>query len=90
MAKYKRINLLRTGLDIDDVLADFWSAYCERFDTANNPKMLESERITRNVQRILKHDKEFWLSLKPIVNLILYLNYIVQKEFAIKGGPDNG
>ena len=69
MAKYKRINLLRTGLDIDDVLADFWSAYCERFDTANNPKMLESERITRNVQRILKHDKEFWLSLKPIVEL---------------------
>lgn len=65
----KKINLLRAGLDIDDCLADFMGAYCEYFDTANNPKMLESAQITRNVQRILKNDKQFWLSLKPIAEL---------------------
>ena len=55
---------MRIGLDIDDCLADFWGAYCEYFDTKHNPKMLEDEIITRNVQRILRKDKDFWLNLK--------------------------
>ena len=55
---------MRIGLDIDDCLADFWGAYCDYFDTAHNPRMLEDHIITRNVQRILKEDKSFWLGLK--------------------------
>ena len=38
---------LRIGLDIDDCLADFWGAYCEYFDTKNNPRMLEDSIITK-------------------------------------------
>lgn len=55
---------MRIGLDIDDCLADFWGAYCKYFDTANNPKMLEDSIITRNVQRVLKSDRQFWLNLE--------------------------
>lgn len=58
----------RIGLDIDDCLADFWGAYCEYFDTKHNPKMLEDHIITRNVQRILSKDRDFWLNLK-VVNI---------------------
>ena len=54
----------RIGLDIDDVLSDFYSAYCEYFDTDNNPKMLIDNIITRNVHRILRNDRNFWLNLK--------------------------
>lgn len=59
--------MLRIGLDIDDCLADFWGAYCNYFDTKNNPKMLEDSMITKNVQNILRHDRDFWLSL-PVLN----------------------
>lgn len=58
--------MFRIGLDIDDCLADFWGAYCEYFDTANNPRMLEDSIITRNVQRILSKDRDFWLNLKVV------------------------
>lgn len=57
---------LRIGLDIDDCLAGFWDAYCERFDTAHNPKMLEDSIITQNVNRILIEDRDFWLGLSLI------------------------
>lgn len=59
--------MLRIGLDIDDCLADFWGAYCEYFDTKNNPKMLEDSMITKNVQNVLRHDRNFWLGL-PVIN----------------------
>lgn len=59
--------MLRIGLDIDDCLADFWGAYCTYFDVENNPKMLEDSMITKNVQNVLRHDKEFWLGL-PVIN----------------------
>lgn len=60
---------MRIGLDIDDCLADFMGAYCKYFDTDNNPKMLEDAIITRNVQRVLSKDREFWLNL-PVKNFI--------------------
>lgn len=41
----------RIGLDIDDCLADFWGAYCEYFDTKNNPRMLEDSIITKTCSR---------------------------------------
>lgn len=53
---------MRIGLDIDDVLADFWHTYLNRFGT---PKT-DSE-ITRNVQRKLKTDRNFWINL-PVIN----------------------
>lgn len=57
---------LRIGLDIDDVLADFKGAYCKYFDTDNNPKMLVNNTITRNVHRVLKDNKDFWINLELI------------------------
>ena len=59
--------MFRIGLDIDDCLAGFWGAYCERFDTANNPHMLKDHIITRNVQQILSKERDFWLNL-PVIN----------------------
>ena len=58
--------MFRIGLVIDDCLADCWGAYCEYFDTASNPRMLEDSMITRNVQRILSKDRDFWLNLKVV------------------------
>ena len=55
---------MRIALDIDDVLARFMQAYCDRFETDKYPKRLESKIITRNVQRKLQHDRNFWLSLE--------------------------
>lgn len=57
---------IRIGLDIDDVLADFWAGYCKYFDTDNNPKMLENSYITRNVERVLKKDRNFWVNLEVV------------------------
>ena len=59
--------MFRIGLDIDDCLAGFWDAYCERFDTANNPHMLKDHIITRNVQQTLSKERDFWLNL-PVIN----------------------
>lgn len=55
---------MRIALDIDDVLAHFLGAYSEKYQTDKYPQRLQSKVITRNVQRQLRHDKDFWLSLK--------------------------
>ena len=55
---------MRIALDIDDVLARFMQAYCDKFETDKYPKRLESKIITRNVQRKLQYDRNFWLSLE--------------------------
>lgn len=55
---------IRIGLDIDDCLVDFWGAYCKYFNTKDNPNLLQDYIITRNVERILKKDKDFWMSLE--------------------------
>ena len=57
---------LRIGLDIDDVLADFWGGYCRYFDTDNHPELLESHVITQNVERVLKRDRNFWIDLEVV------------------------
>lgn len=59
-------NKIRIGLDIDDVLSDFWGAYKKYFNTKENPKMLVNNIITKNVYQILRHDKDFWLNLDVI------------------------
>ena len=58
--------MFRIGLDIYDCLANFLGAYCEYFDTASNPRMLDDSMITRDVQRILSKDRDFWLNLKVV------------------------
>lgn len=51
---------MRIGLDIDDVLLHWYSAYLERF---GKPK--SEYEITKHVFRDLRNDREFWLNLEP-------------------------
>lgn len=55
------IKRLKVGLDIDEVIANWYTPYIERFGV---PKT-DSE-ITRNCQRKLYNDREFWLNL-PVI-----------------------
>ncbi len=59
-----RLENIRIGLDIDDCLADFWGAYIARF---GQPK--SDFEITKNVERILKNDRNFWLNLPKLRDL---------------------
>lgn len=56
--------MLRIGLDIDDVIADWHGGYIKRF--GNYP--VKDWVITRNVKNILIHERNFWLNL-PIKNM---------------------
>ena len=49
------------GLDIDEVLADFWNPYLDKF---GQPKT--DREITRNCNRKLAKDRNFWLNLEVI------------------------
>ena len=64
--------MLKISLDIDDVLAGFIEMYSIRFDTKHHPARMHTYVITKNVTSILKHDKEFWLSL-PVKNTIDFI-----------------
>lgn len=55
---------MRIALDIDDVLAHFMSAYCEKFETDKYPERLIDKTMTKNVHRKLMYDRNFWLSLR--------------------------
>ena len=55
---------LKVSMDLDGVLADFYTPYLDRFGNTKND--LE---ITRNVQRILSKDKDFWMNL-PVINTL--------------------
>jgi hypothetical protein len=55
--------MLKIGLDIDGVLGDFMESYIERFGLTSN------EVITRNCERVLSKDREFWMNLTPINGL---------------------
>lgn len=56
--------MFRIGLDIDNVIADFDSGYLKRF--GKFPKY--DWGITRNVNNILIHERNFWLNL-PVIRL---------------------
>lgn len=58
---------LNISIDLDGVLADFYSPYLERF---GNPK--NDFEITRNTARILKYDRDFWLNL-PVINELKWI-----------------
>ena len=53
--------MLKVGLDIDEVLADWWHPYIERFGL---PKT--DWEITKNCQQVLRKDRKFWLNL-PVI-----------------------
>ena len=53
--------MLKIGLDIDEVIADFFNTYLYRFGTPKN----DSE-VTKNVNNILSKDKNFWLNLPKL------------------------
>lgn len=53
--------MLKIGLDIDEVIADFINTYLSRFGTPKN-----DFEITKNVNRILSKDRDFWLNLPKI------------------------
>lgn len=53
---------LKIGLDLDQVIFDFINPYINRFGL---PK--DDYEITKNVQRILKNDRNFWLN-QPLIN----------------------
>jgi hypothetical protein len=57
--------MLRISLDIDDTLANFSEGYLQRFKKW--PKC--DWAITRNVNNILIHEREFWLGL-PVLNTV--------------------
>ena len=63
---------LRIGLDIDDTLADFINSYKEYFNTSRYPSRLKENNITKNVVRVLKFDRNFWVNL-PIKNTISFI-----------------
>ena len=53
--------MLRIGLDIDQVICDFFNSYIKRFGT---PKT--DYEITKNVHRKLSTDRNFWLTLPKL------------------------
>lgn len=59
--------MIRIGLDLDDTLNMFMQPYLERFGI---PKT--DGEITKNVQRVLKKDREWWINL-PVKNKINFI-----------------
>jgi hypothetical protein len=53
----------RIGLDLDDCIFDFMGSYVDYFKCSK----LDSPTITKNVVRILRKDRDFWVNL-PIKN----------------------
>ncbi|HEY9485748.1 MAG TPA: dATP/dGTP diphosphohydrolase domain-containing protein [Nitrososphaeraceae archaeon] len=56
----------RIGVDIDDVLADFITAYCERFGIKEKPNFWEFDAQFQERYNSIQNDEEFWLGLKTI------------------------
>ncbi|MGN0966192.1 MAG: hypothetical protein ACI4OP_01185 [Candidatus Coprovivens sp.] len=56
--------MLKIALDIDQTIADFLNPYYNRFGYTN-----KDYKITKNVFRILRHDRKFWVNL-PVIERI--------------------
>ncbi len=54
--------ILDIGLDLDNTVCNFWGPYVNRFGLPHS-----DYEISKNVNRILIKDKEFWLNL-PVIN----------------------
>lgn len=55
---------IRIFSDIDDTLLSFFNAYKYKF--RNTKDYLKDKVITRNVQQVLRYDKEFWINLERL------------------------
>ena len=81
---YKRLlmknKFIKIGLDLDQVLDDFMGPYLDRFGSPRS-----NEEITRNVQRKLLKDREFWLNL-PVINRI---NFVPELYCSKRVNPKN-
>lgn len=64
-------NKLKIGLDLDDTCNYWYKCYLERFGIPKNDYI-----ITKNVQNVLRTDRDFWLSLpekhRPDFDVTLY------------------
>lgn len=59
--------MIKIGLDVDDVLAEFMETYLERFGSPKN-----DNEITWNVFNVLRKDKYFWENL-PVLNRLNFI-----------------
>ena len=73
---------LKVGSDIDGVLANFWTAYIDRFG------LTPDHIITKNCENVLKYDKEFWTTLpllrRPDFEFTLYCTKRVNPKSYIR------
>ena len=93
--KYLSSTKLRIACDIDQVLADFESAYNKYYNTDMSKE--NDYHITKNVYK-LRHNKEFWTNLEVIdrPNFIPYIYATIRinlksytREWLLKNGfPD--
>lgn len=58
----------KIALDVDEVIADFIPAYCERFNIPNVPEMWNFDTDIPERLNQLKDDKEFWMNIKPKID----------------------
>lgn len=58
----------RIGLDIDEVVADFVSAYCAKYEITNTPELWNFDRELPKRFETLKDDRDFWMSIKPRID----------------------
>lgn len=58
----------RIGLDVDEVLADFVSAYNERFGIETKPTNWNFDPKLKERIQELKNDKDFWMNIKPLIS----------------------
>lgn len=62
---HRYLRVPKIGLDIDEVIADFVTAYCTKFKIENIPEMWNFDPNLRERMNSLKEDKEFWMNIKP-------------------------
>jgi hypothetical protein len=64
------MNHKRIGLDIDGVLADFATAFCERLGVeglGNRSWYMSYRAKDPDIWNLVREDKNFWLDLKPLI-----------------------
>ena len=89
------LSSLRIGLDIDDTLANFTDSYKYYFNTKKYPHRLSEKNMTKNVVRVLKFDRNFWINL-PIKNIINFVpelyctSRVCNKEWTKRWLAENG
>lgn len=64
--RYPCLRIPKIGLDIDEVLANFIGAYCEKYNL-ELPHCWNFDYEFKERLNVLRTDKDFWLSLKPLI-----------------------